>query len=353
VRHTPDVLVIGGGVIGCAIARQVAGAGQSVVVVDRGALGAEASAAAAGVLAVASGDAEGRQLELRRASLARFTALAASLADESGIDVEYAVPGTLELCLADEEEAAAAGRIAHRRAQGFRVDWMDAATVRREEPAANPAARGAIRFADDAQVNNVRLVEALARAASRRGAELCPGTEVVGAERDGDRLIRVRVGSETIAPGSVVLAAGAWSARVAGVAPSLAVEPARGQMLALRPGVSLVRHILANADGYLVPRRNGEVLLGATVEHVGFDKAVTAAGLATLHAKLARLAPGALDLPVARVWAGLRPFGRAGEPLIGRASETANLIVATGHHRNGILLAPITAVMVADLLAAA
>jgi glycine oxidase len=352
--RAPDVLVVGGGVIGCAIARQLAAAGRSVLVVDRGAIGAEATSAAAGVLAVASGEeVEGPGLALRRASLARFGALAGSLADESGIDVEYAVRGVLELCLSDEDEAAASARIAARRAQGFRAEWMDAAAIRREEPAANPAARGGIVFAEDAQVNNVRLVEALACAASRKGAELRPGAEVVGAERDGDRIARVRIGSETVTPGTVVLAAGAWAARVAGLAPGIGVEPARGQMLALRPRTPLVRRILSYRDGYLVPRRNGEALVGATVEHVGFDKAVTPAGLAELQAKLARLAPAALDVPVARVWAGLRPFAPTGGPIIARARDTANLIVACGHHRNGILLAPITAEMVAELVGAA
>jgi glycine oxidase len=199
-------------------------------------------------------------------------------------------------------------------------------------------------------VNSARLVAALAAAASARGAELVAGAAVVGAERAGDRIARVRVGAEWIVPQTVVLAAGAWAAHVPGIAPHLRVLPARGQMLALRPAAPLCRRVLSYADGYLVPCRSGEVLLGATVEQVGFEKAVTPGGLATLTAKLGALAPAGLDAPVVRHWAGLRPFALDGGPILGRPPGTTNLILACGHHRNGILLAPITAEVVKALL---
>jgi len=344
-QRTPDVLVVGGGVIGCAVAHALAGTGHGVLLVDRGAIGGEASAAAAGVLAVAGGDAEGPDLALRRASLERFPALVAALRTDTGVDVELDQSGTLELCLDDGDEAAAPARMARRRGQGFRVDWLDGRALHAEEPAAHPSARGALLFHDDAWLVNEWLVDALAASARQRGAELLPGTAVRAAERAGSRITRVQVGGDWVAPGTVVLAAGAWAARVPDVAPDLDVRPARGQMLALRPGRPLCRRVLAHGDSYLVPRRGGEVLVGATVEDAGWEKAVTPAGLRALIAHVQRIAPAGLDAPVSRVWAGLRPYAGGG-PILGRAPATENLVLACGHHRNGILLAPITAAIV-------
>src|SRR5262245_35273416 len=265
-RAAPDVLVIGGGVIGCAVADAFAGAGRTVLLADRGALGAGATAASAGVLAVASGgEAEGPRLELRRTSLARFAPLAARLQAETGVDVGHTPTGVLEPLLTDADAEAAPARAARRRAQGFRVEQLDAQALRAAEPLVNAAARGALLFADDAQVDPAQLVAALATSARRRGAEIVPGTPVLGAERAGDRLARVRVGADWVSPGIVVLAAGAWAARVPDVAPDVAVAPARGQMLALRPARALSRHVLSYADGYVVPQPSGEWLVGATV----------------------------------------------------------------------------------------
>jgi len=195
----------------------------------------------------------------------------------------------------------------------------------------------------------VRLVEALVAGARRRGAEVWSGAAVTAAERGGDRVTRVRAGVSWVSPGTVVLAAGAWAAGVAALAPDIGVEPARGQMLALRPPTPPFRHTLAAADGYVVPCRNGEVLVGATVERVGFTKAVTPEGVRELLAKIAAIAPAALAMPIARLWAGLRPYAPGG-PVMRRATTAANLVLAGGHYRSGILLAPETAAVVADLL---
>jgi glycine oxidase len=353
-RRTPDVLVIGGGVIGCAIARALAGEGRSVVCVDRGALGGEASSAAAGVVAAGSGaDPPGPVLSLRRAGLARFPALAAELADETGIDVEWTACGVLGLLLDRADVDAATARLEQRSGLGFRVERLDASALRELEPQANPEAAGALLFPDDGQVTPERLVEALVASARRRGAEMIAGAEVHAVERDGRRIARVRVNAETLSPGTVVLAAGAWSAGVPGVAPNLGVVPSRGQMLAIRPAVPLCRHILTRGDAFLVPRRGGEVLVGATFEDAGFEKAVTPVGLAALANRIAVLAPAGLQAPVLRTWAGLRPHAPGGGPILGRAPETENLILACGHHRIGILCAPPTAAVVAALVSGA
>jgi glycine oxidase len=343
----PDVLVVGGGVIGCAIARAVARPRRSVLLVDRGAIGGEASSAAAGVLSVGSGDADGPGLALRRAGLLRFPALAAALREETGIDVELDLDGVMVLALHVEEAVAQRERTARRRTQGLRAEWLDADALRAAEPMANPAACGAGLYPDDGRVACERLVEALAEAARRRGASIVPGAEVHAAERRGDRLTRVQVADTWIAPGTIVLAAGAWAARVAGIAADLPVRPVRGQMLALRPPGPPPRHVLFHGDGCLTPRRGGEVLVGGTVEDAGFDKAVTAPGVLALLDDVRRIAPAGLEWPITRLWAGLRPGATDGGPFIGRHPDLRNLIVATGHYRNGILLAPVTADAVA------
>ncbi len=346
----PDVLVVGGGVIGCAVARLVARPGRSVLLVERGALGGEASTAAAGILAVASGDDEDVRLALRRASLARFSALAAALAAESGMDVQLERAGVLELCLDAGDEARARARLTRRAAQGFSAEWLDAAAVRGAAPAANPEAVGGVLFRDDARVAPSRLVAALAASAQRRGAVVVAGAELRAAEcRDG-RLVRASVAGEWVEPGVVVVAAGAWSSRLPGIPAACAVRPARGQMLAVRAPEAAGGPVLMHADGYLVPQPTGEVLVGATVERVGFGRAVTLAGVAALLDHVRRIAPRAASWPIVRLWAGLRPEAVGGGPCIGRHPELANVIVATGHHRNGILLAPVTADAVAALV---
>ncbi len=343
----PDVLVVGGGVIGCAAARLLAGSGRSVLLAERGAIGVEASSAAAGVLAVASGNAEDDVLAMRQASLASYPALVAALREETGIDVGYVDTGTLELCLTDEEVERQRGRVAHRQRQGFAAEWVDAAVLRSLEPQANPAALGAARFPDDACVRNERLVAALAESARRRGATILPGSAVRDAERRGDRIGRVQVAGTWVTPGQIVLAAGAWTSCLPGLPDAVDVRPARGQMLALRGPVG--RHVLLHGDGCLVPTPSGEALVGSMVEDAGYVKAVTADGIATLLGHLGDVSPAARVWPVTRMWSGLRPQ-RDGGPFIDRHPRLENVVVAAGHHRNGILLAPITATMVQALV---
>ena len=349
-RLTPDVLVIGGGGIGCAIAAETARQQRSVLLVDRGALGGEASSAAAGVLSVASGsEVDAARLLLRRASLQRFPVLAAELFARTGVDVGLSLAGAVEVCFTESEEATLRARAESRRAQGFGVEWLDRSTLRAAEPAVHREARAGCLFLGDGQVVSGQLLGALAAAARAHDAELVPGAAVLGSERIAGRVARVRIGPEWVTPEVVILAAGAWSPAVASLAPALPVAPVRGQMLALLPPAPLCTHVLSYGDDYLVPRGN-EVLVGATMEQVGFSNGVTPQGMSALGAKIARLAPAGLEAPIARTWSGLRPHAPGGGPLLGRSRELENLFIATGHHRNGILLAPITAAIIAALL---
>ncbi|MCW5888984.1 MAG: FAD-dependent oxidoreductase [bacterium] len=226
-----------------------------------------------------------------------------------------------------------------------------AAALRAAEPRVTPAALGAARFAGDATVHSGRLVAALAAAAWKRGAVLVPGGEVHAAVRAGDRVARVRITDTWVAPGTVVLAAGAWTPRIAGLAPDVGVVPVPGQMLALAMPPAALRHVVMHADGCLTPQPPDEAWCGGTVEPQGFARAVTATGVATLLADLARIVPEAAGWPIRRLWAGIRPCAPAGGPLVGREPSLENLIVASGHYRNGILLAPIAAETVAALVA--
>lgn len=346
----PDVLVVGGGVIGCAVARLLAAPERAVLLVDRGAIGGEASSAAAGLLAVASGEDEDERLALRRESAARFPALVTALAEETGVEVAFERVGVIALAFEPEAERRLAARAARRRAQGFAAEGLDAGAVRALEPLAGPRALGGALFADDAQIDAGALARALADAARRRSAVVVPGTPVTAFERAHGRVTRVRVGGDWIAPRTVVVAAGAWSGELPGLDLGMRVVPVRGQMLALRPARRVCAHVLTDGEGFLLPRRDGELWVGATFEEAGFAKAVTAGGVERLLVHLARLAPDALGATLLRAWAGLRPMLRGGGPLIARARDADNVVVATGHHRNGILLAPITAEVVAALV---
>jgi len=342
--RTPDVLVIGGGVIGCAIARELAPT-RRVLVVDRGALGGEASSAAAGVLGVASGgDDDDARLELRRASRAEFDALAPALRDETGIDVGFAPSGVLALATDEAEAAALDAQAAWLRERGFDAEPLDAAAVRALEPTASPSTVRAVRFPGDGMVVATRFVAALAESARRRGAVLVPGLPAIAVERAGARVTRVRLGDEWIAPGLVVLATGAWAASgVAGLDAGVDVVPVRGQMIALRAGAATPRHVLMRGSAFAVPRPDGEVWIGATFEEAGFVKAVTPDGLAALARHVEAVAPSLRAAPVVRSWSGLRPGVAGGGPVLGRSTTDENVLLALGHHRNGILLAPVTA----------
>lgn len=349
-RRTPDVLVVGGGVIGCATARALCAAGRSVLLVDQGAIGGEASGAAAGVLSVGSSTEEGAALALRAASRARFPLLAAALLEETGIDVGFAVRGVVALCRSDAEEVAGRARLAARRSAGFAGEWVDAQALRRRVPVLHPELLGGAAYPDDALVNAPRLVEALASSARRRGAGIIPGAAVTAAELHGERVTRVRVGAEWVSPGEIVLAAGAWCDVVPGLAVGLGVEPVRGEMLAIDAAAPPDCPILTLGDGFLVPGERGEVRVGATFAEVGFSRGNTAEGLSRLADWVARMAPGWTGAPITRLWGGLRPFCRAGGPVIARVAGRRNLVVATGHYRSGILLAPITAERVQAVL---
>jgi glycine oxidase len=349
--RTQDVLILGGGIVGAAIAERLAREGTAVTLVERGVVGGEASWAAAGLLTpVHPWNYPEPLLRLDAESLALWGPLAERLRDETGIDVEMRRTGLLDVIAGEEDEREADRRVAWKRAHGERAQRLSAAEARCEEPLLAETIRGALLLPDLAQVRNHRAAPAFAAAAARRGARIVERTAVLGLLMDGDRVAGAVTEAGQMRAATTVLAAGAWSGGLLGGAcpPALRTVPCRGQMLLLRTVPGRLRHMVLAAGQYLVPRTDGRVLAGSTVEHVGFDSSVTAAGLASIGAAVARIAPALAAATVERSWAGLRPDSPDHMPSLGWVRP--GLLAATGHFRSGIMLAPVTAEIVLDLV---
>jgi glycine oxidase len=350
------VTVIGAGVIGLSIAWRLAARGASVTVFDRGAAGGGASHAAAGMLAAAMEAEPGEDalVELGRASQARWPAFAMELQQTTGIDVELRTEGTLILAVTADDRTHLQHRLAFQQQLGLPVEWISAAEARRREPHLPATLAGAVWSAEDHQVDNRKLAAALHAAAQAAGAIVHEQRAVAAIRNDGRSATGVILeGGELIEADVVVLAAGAWSRAIGGLPRELLppVRPVKGQMLALRmnPASPLINHVVCAPGVYLVPRRDGRLLVGATVEESGYDAQLTAGGILTLLEAAWRALPAIEELPIGEMWVGHRPGSRDDAPILG-SGPIAGLIYATGHHRNGILLTPITSDAIARLI---
>ena len=345
----PSVAIIGAGVIGLAIAWRLAARGIAVRIFDRGAAGAGASHAAAGMLAACAEAEPGEEalVALGRESQARWPAFAAELLAASGIDVELRPEGTLLLALTADDQARLTHLLVFQQKLGLPLQWISAADTRRREPHLAGKLAGAVFSPEDTQVDNRKLVAALRVAAQAAGASVSEHQPVRAISSRGGRVDGIILGDGTKVPADVVvLAAGAWARSIEGVDPKLRppVRPIKGQMLALRmnPAAPLLSHVVWAPGAYLVPRRDGRLLVGATVEEKGYDTSLTAGGILTLLEAAWRAVPAIEELAIDEMWVGHRPGSRDDAPILG-AGPIDGLIYASGHHRNGILLAPITA----------
>ena len=348
-----DVAVVGGGVMGCAVALRLAQRGARVAVIERGIPGAEASSAAAGILGPQmEADGPGPLLDLGLMSRALYPALATELRDATGVDIGYARSGVLAVALDPEGEAELGRRRTWQTARGLRVEALSAEAVRAHEPHLGGAVRAALRFPDDAQVNARELARALSQAAALAGARFLAGRYVRRVLVEGGAAAGVELDGEVVRAGAVVVAAGSWSGLVEGAGvPATVVRPARGQLVSIETRPPLLRHVVeVHGRGYLVPRRDGTVLAGSTMEMAGFRKEVTVGGLAEILTLARTLVPALGDAPVTASWSNFRPYTEDHLPVLG-ATPVRNLVLATGHFRNGILLCPITARAIADLVA--
>ncbi len=345
------VVIVGGGIMGLSIATELRrDRSIDVVVLEKSIPGAEASSAAAGMLAPQfESEKPGPMLDLCLLSRMAWPKFARELEDASGVAIHYLPSGGLQIAFTQDEVHALEAKVDWQVALGLRAQVLGTAELRSLEPALNEQALGAADFPDDHQVDPRRLMRALAVAASRSGVEFRTGT-VRGLVETNGKVTGVDVDGEVLGGELVVLAAGAWSGLVTGaqVDPSR-VKPARGQMMELQVRAPKFTRLLKSAQGYLVPRSDGAIIAGSTMEMAGFDKHVTVDGLAKVVRATQQLVPTLGSAPVMNTWAGLRPWTDDQLPFLGEGSREG-LLLATGHFRNGILLAPITARLMGQLI---
>ena len=343
-----DVIVVGGGAIGLSVARCLA-LDQSVLLIERGALGRESSWAAAGMLCPHSeADEDTPLLKLSLSSLSMYRTFAAELLDETGIDIEYVDHGVLVLASTEDELAAVRDRCDWQKCAGLDVSWLSPEETRACEPGLTLEIHGAMFCPGDHQIRPRRLIEALEKSCSIRGVDVINGTavdEVLHAEAE---VHGVRAGSQSFAAPTVIVAAGAWASQIRGLDPLVELRPRKGQILALQMPGPTFHHVVRWGRLYFVPRQDGELVIGATNEDSGFDQSLTAAGLGGLLQDAARMSSEVGSYPLLETWTGLRPVTLDGLPALG-AGRVQGLLYALGHYRNGILLAPITAQVIGAL----
>ncbi len=343
-----SVVIIGGGICGLSIGWYLAREGIATTVLDKGEAGRCASWAAAGMLApqLEAEPSEEWLLPLLLESRKMWEAFARELEGASGIDVSYRTEGTLAVALDGDDASKLKFLYDFQRGMSLQVDWISGNEARKMEPHISRNVVAAISSPLDHQVDNRKVVLAVREAFIRAGGVLREHTEVKAIEIADDRVRGVKINDNILEAENVVLAAGAWSANIAGLPENVRppVRPVKGQMLAVKmdPDNPILSHVVWGPDAYLVPRRDGRLLIGATVEDVGFDTSLTAGGIFHLLRGAWETLPGIYDLPIVEIWAGLRPVSRDDAPILG-PTNVEGLIMATGHHRNGILLAPITA----------
>ncbi len=350
-RPAVDVAVVGGGVIGCSVAYHAARRGARVALFEADGIGAGASGATAGML---SGQSEvqepGPFLDLLLKSRDLHVPLSEALLEETGLDVEYLRAGALHVAFDAEGAEDLAARYSRQKEQGLSARWLDAGEARELEPALAPDLVAGLYFPEDAQVNPPRLVRALALAAQSRGAGVEEATRVTGFLTEGDRVTGVRTSRGTVSAQTVVLAGGVGSSPLAqDLGIRLPVHPVKGEILALRAGPTPIKANVWGDGCYLVPKRDGRVIAGATEEPGVYDRRPTLGGVASLSGATLRTVPGLSRSQFESVWGGLRPTTPDKRPVLGRAEGWERLLIATGTHRNGVLLAPVVGQSVAAL----
>ena len=348
--RTADVVIIGGGVIGLTIARALKQRGvREVMLIERGRPGAEASWAAGGILAPqVEADHADDFFRLACASRDLYPAFAQSLQEETGIDVELDTTGTVCVGFTPEDDKDLRRRYEWQASEGLRVEWLSGGEARRLEPCLSASVASALRLPNDFEVENRRLVKALLSANKRLGVQIISNCLVSAVRIEDEKVRGVETSSGFVSAPTVVVAAGAWSSSIDSPGlPLIEIEPVRGQMLCFSADSNIVRHVIFSARGYVVPRRDGHVLAGSTAEHVGLDKRVTDDGIKSIKAMAGQISDVIAGLPIIDSWAGLRPRAKDDLPVLGPCEEVKGLFYATGHYRNGILLAPITGEVIA------
>ena len=344
-QSTTEVAVVGGGVIGCAIAYYLRKSGVNVAVLDQGEIGAEASSAAAGLLApLGSLSGPGASADLLLASFALFPALVPELEDASGINMEYEQTGALRIVRNAKHIPNLRKHMKAWQPLGLQMHWLTGDEACQREPLLAPDVSAAIYAPEESQIKASHVVKAFALAAANLGATLYSHREITGIQRNNATVTGVYTSQgEWITCNHLVIATGAWAARCSEwLHVDLPVSPQRGQILTLQQPSPPLRHIIFGEAAYLTPKSGNTVMVGATKEEAGFDKKLTAGGISWLLNTAIRLAPALESSPIDQMWAGLRPRTPDNQPILGPAPGWENVTLAVGHSSVGIMLSAIT-----------
>jgi glycine oxidase len=343
-----DVGVAGGGLIGAAIALELARAGLRVAVFDQGEPGREASWAGAGILSPApETPATIPLVPLGKASMSLYPEFVAEVEELSGQSVGFRPNGTLDALFARDAVRELSTLIALHHGLGLKAEPLRPEDARELEPALSPDVQAAALRPEEASVDNRALTRAVLEAARKSGVETFPAHPVKSIWREGDTCAGLELQSEKVCAKWTIIAAGCFSSSIEGMQAYVPVRPAKGQMIALRAHGLKIERVLWSEKIYLVPRNDGRILAGATVEYVGFEKHVTAGGVEKILSAAIELAPELASAKVEETWAGLRPDSPDHLPILG-PTDLDGLLVATGHFRSGILLTPITARLIRE-----
>jgi glycine oxidase len=353
-NKSSDVIIIGGGVVGLSIARELGKRGLEVTILERSSPGRESSFAAAGMLTSQSWmDKNDSFFKFLIAGRDQYRDFAQTLYEETGIDIELDPTGTLNLALTNQDETDLERRYQWQKEAGFSVEKLSADETLRLEPRVSADVRWSLLFPMDTQIENRRLITALLSAIEKYRVKLLTGTEVISLDIEESRIKGVKSSRGLLSAAIIIIAAGAWSSLLGSNSSLLQIpriEPVRGQMLCFEARPQLTRHVIHTARGYIVPRRDGRLLVGSTTEYVGYEKAVTGQGIHSIISEALDIAPSIGDLRLKDAYSGLRPSSTDELPVIGKYHGIDNLYLATGHFRDGILLAPLTGSLMADLV---
>ena len=340
---TFDVAIIGGGVIGCSIAFELAAENRSVVVLDRQHLGREASWAAAGMLSPGPDNAETVHYgDLALESFRLYPKFVAAVEGASGKSTGFVRQGTIQIFPGSHGDADRVKMAGEYSRLGLPLEPISFEAARKLEESLGPAAQVAAWLPEEALVDPRALTDALFEAGRRRNVEFRSGSPVTSLLLEGHRCSGVMAGGQRVSAKHVVAAAGSFCAAIERLAPYAPTHPVRGQMLALRSQNLKLKHVVRSEKGYLVPRLDGRIIAGSTLENAGFDKHVSPGGIKKILDAVLELVPGLASAEIIETWAGLRPGTPDHLPILG-PTDIEGLLVATGHYRNGILLAPVTA----------
>jgi glycine oxidase len=350
-KSTYDVIIIGGGIIGCGIALALTESGYKVAIVERHVLGSEASTAAIGGLTPQSDEfTKGPLRQFALQSVIEYPLWLKHLFDLTDIHVEYHNDGQLEVAFTDQEVQTLNEHVRIWRSEQFEVYPLSTADILSMEPYVNPEVLAGCHLPGEPIIDPVGLMDAVATALNHLHCTIIDGTTVIEVTRSNGRATGVKLSDgRTLSSEWVVLSAGAWSSHIRGV-PPCPVHPVKGQALLAKMWPQRFRYHIHASPGYIVPRVDGRVVLGVTYEFAGYDKRVTVAGLHQILNSTMRLSRAVGDCEVIKHWAGLRPRTPDQKPILGLSSKLERLVFATGHFGLGITLAPITARLIADLI---